>query len=250
MMTPRQNPYTEQSLLMLQQHIEQQTGYAWYAMMDHLMQPALVQKLGKHAAHLVNLYGDASPLELAASPVLLPLPVAGETRNPLLALLLQACNGLPMLSFWASPLPVSQLVQHFARYQDVCLQPDSTIMVLRYADTRIQPSLLRQLTPAQRNEWLAPFTHMLAFDAHAEMHVVTGSQQARQGEGKLSLSPEQWGSMIDDALPDFLFDDIASRMPPTLPADLYADIQRRLAEARRAGCQDEAAIIAYCLQHD
>lgn len=250
MMTPRQNPYTEQHVEKLLQHLEQHPTAGWYAMMDHLMQADLLQRLGQHKRHVINLYGDACPLSSAASPVLLPLPMKGSALQTLLAQLLLACTGRPMLSFWASPLPVSQLVSHFAHYQDVSLQPDNTVMLLRYADTRVLPSLLRQLSPVQRQEWLAPFTQILSFDAEAVMHLTTGSQLGRIGQGKLSLKPEQWEHMLDDALPDCLFDDIAGQLPAALPATIYSVIRQRLAAARQAGCQDDSSLIDYCLQHD
>ncbi|MFC3531101.1 DUF4123 domain-containing protein [Vogesella facilis] len=246
MITPRLNPHDHTVLPALRQCLSSTEGVQWYALIDHLFVPKLGRKLRGKTAEWVNLYQSLSGGEEQASPLLLPLPQPSPALETQLALLLKTCNGMPMLSFWASNLSAPALTEHFERYSDVRLQPDDNVMMLRYADTRTLGSLLHHLDDEQRAEWLAPFSQVLYFDALSGLQQITGESSLRIGKGKLSLTPSQWSAMLDASLPEFLFDEFAMRMPTASPASVYTAIHSKLAEAKQLGLQDEDEQLCYC----
>lgn len=248
MISPRQNPYTDDTLAQLLLHCPVADGIQWYALLDHAFLPRLSAKLDRMGRGWVSTYASVSGSETEISPILLPLPADQAELAVCLRRLLALCDGLPMLSFWASHLPLPVVVSHFENYFDVILLPDKTAMVLRYADVRTLAYLLRHMDANQKQEFLAPFEFVLSFDAAAKVVTLLGSALGRIGEGKLQLAEPQWTAMLDDALADWLFDDFAAAYPAdTPPGQIYSQLQKKLEEARASGLQSEEEITDYCL---
>lgn len=209
-----------------------------------------------------TLYDDTRLAGLkAVAPHLLRLPDKTERQAPWLKELAEACGGKPMLSLLYSAIPAQALVAHIRPYL-LARTEDSLEWPVRWADTRVMPTLLATMTPAEREHFLAPLHAWLYIDR-------TGEMLDWQGEGSSNPAPAdfdcwplddgRFSRLVSEAEADAVIGALHDTQPDLFntrePDANHACIKRHLAIASRngiegAGQRRHLAMLALALKDD
>jgi Domain of unknown function (DUF4123) len=239
-------PHTAQ-VLMEWLELSLNTENHLYALLDHSFDSKLIRNMKDHISYAA-LYQDQGG-EVEISPLLCVLDTQSELQAQI-ELLLQITAGQPMLSFWLSSLNREAVFSHFANYFDVTLLPEKISMVLRYADTRILPSLLATLSPEQSAMFLRPFVQLVYFDRAAKPVFVNGGHQPQIADKPLILDELQFNQMMDHSLPDQILQQIHhDKLQALLPEQVslaYAWVSNECVAARVEGLSEFAEVSSYC----
>ncbi|SUX53563.1 DUF4123 domain-containing protein [Chromobacterium vaccinii] len=222
-------------------------GSQCYALLDHSFLPdqAISRKLNPllpWRALYEELGGDED-----ISPLLCQLDAVGsDLWQRQISTLLEISNGQPMLSLWHSPLDFESISQHFASYADVKLLPEKLVYLLRYADTRALPSLIRALDDKQRSQFLGPFERLTYFDRAGGILSITNSPTGQINREALMLDAAQFARMWNDSLPDQILSQL--NMPEghpwheTSPAKRYKQLRQLCRQAEQQGLAESTEI--------
>ncbi|MEJ2795855.1 DUF4123 domain-containing protein [Iodobacter sp. LRB] len=222
-----------------------------YALLDHSFDPRLLKKMRDRIVW-TSLYQDHGA-EADVSPLLCVLNSENEAElMEQIKLLLKITNGQPMLSFYLSTLDREAIFSHFDYYFDVSILPEKLSYILRYADTRILPNLLAQLSPEQKAAFLSPFSSVVYFDRAAQIIQLEGGGQTKITNQALVLTEVQFISMMDKALPDQILQNIQllglQSLLPIEPSKAYAQIRELCDIALAQGSSDDE-ILSFCVEH-
>lgn len=111
----------------------------------------LIRKLHLPSRILYDLSDAPSPELQSVSPTLIPLTQASAAAW---RKILQATDGVPMLSVIATPESLDELA---CRLHPWCVvKADGIPSVLRFPDTRLLPSVVKALTPEQHGAFFGP----------------------------------------------------------------------------------------------
>jgi len=130
------------------------------ALVDHLFlyeQSDIFSRWPGEKPSVFNLYDHLSGGEERISPLLIPLPSAPDDQLSVILYLLKRCNTYPMLSIMTSTLEPQEIAPHLASLTSILLPPDLAPSLLRFADTRVVPTLHRLLDPTQRSQLFGLF---------------------------------------------------------------------------------------------
>lgn len=242
--------YPQQTLQTLMQWLEPSLNKEnhLYALLDHSFDPKLLRKMKDHISYAA-LYQDQGG-DVEVSPLLCMLEMQSELQAQI-ELLLQITARQPMLSFWLSPLDKEAIFSHFANYFDVTLLPEKISMILRYADTRILPSLLATFSSEQNAMFLSPFVQLAYFDRTAKPVFVNGARQTQIADKPLILNELQFNQMMDHSLPDQILQQFyRNKLHALLPEQAslaYAWVSNECVAAREEGLFEYAEVAAYCM---
>ncbi|MFC7421001.1 DUF4123 domain-containing protein [Iodobacter arcticus] len=222
-----------------------------YALLDHSFDPRLLKKM-RNRIIWTSLYQDHGA-ETDVSPLLCELNSEDQiTFNEQIELLLKITNGQPMLSFYLSTLDREAIFSHFDQYFDVTILPEKLSYILRYADTRILPNLLAQLSPEQKAAFLSPFSSVVYFDRAAQIVQLEGGGQTQITNQALVLTEAQFIKMMDWALPDQILQNIQllglQSLLPIEPSKAYAQISELCDIALIQGSRDDE-ILSFCVEY-
>jgi hypothetical protein len=241
--------YSQQTAQVLMQWLEPSlnTENQLYALLDHSFDPKLLRKMQDRISYAALYQDQGGDVEI--SPLLCMLDTQSELQAQI-ELLLQITAGQPMLSFWLSPLDREAIFSHFANYFDVTLLPEKISMVLRYADTRILPSLLSTFSPEQSAMFVSPFVQLAYFDRAAKPVFVNGGHQQQIADKPLILNELQFNQMMDHSLPDQVLQQIyRDKLQALLPEQAslaYAQVSNECVAARAEGLFEFAEVSSYC----
>ena len=224
-----------------------------YALLDHSFLPG--QAIGRKLNPLLPwraLYAELGGDE-DISPLLCQLDAAGtDPWRRQISTLLEISNGQPMLSLWHSPLDFESISRHFASYADVKLLPEKLVYLLRYADTRALPSLIRTLDNEQRSQFLGPFAQLTYFDRAGRIISIPNTPTGQTNRETLTLDAAQFAQMWNDSLPDQILSQLD--MPDghlwheTRPAKRYEQLVQLCRQAEQQGLTESTEIQAFCKQ--
>lgn len=227
-----------------------------YALIDCAFNEKFIRqcKTRHPSLYAASLYTGSELDELQdVSPVLVQLPLDESTRSAWLETLLQRADGLPMLSFLASPIDTNDLASSFAPFLKSETE-DGQRYLLRFADTRILPKLIAVLDDLQ---WslLPPIAHWWSIDRMGvlkELQLPRSSHnEATEHTTRLKLSNLQFAALLDAAEADAIIEQLLLVVPEHCsafrPGDLYNFIAQQLEYARRFGIESTPDLVAYCV---
>ena len=127
-----------------------------HALLDGVADEPLIARYRQYNPAGLSLYDDTALQAYGtAAPHLFPVPTGPGLPLWWLTPLVANCSGKAMLSIIASPLDGTALRRHLRPYL-ICISDDSTTWHLRWADTRVLPALLDNLTTPRREHLLSP----------------------------------------------------------------------------------------------
>lgn len=216
--------------------IETAPDFHWFALVDGVFDYG--RKPFAAPVQSYPLYGRDSALHelLPASPYLLPLVryATADVRGMVKALGMH-CQGRPMLSFLASWQPAERLVQLW----QPCLQPtvaeDGSRYLLRFADTRVLPSLPVAMNSAAWSQLAAPLLRWCYIDRAGELKILwfseTPAEPTSYPSEQLVLPQGDIDRMVDAAMPDAIMDFLDRESPDILPHAGKAEGYRLVVQA-------------------
>ena len=203
--------------------VEQMAGqpdFFWGALVD----VAFDEATGSARLKLddINCYaGDDRLRDLeSVAPWLIPLDVY-EQGQECLAQLLAHCNGRPMFSLLASEKPLNRLASIWHPLHWVHTT-EGKPMLLRFADTRVLPTLPGILTPPQWAALTRPLAHWLYIDRDGRAVTVELPAPDSPAAARIEFTDEQLTAMIAACEPDAAFDLVMQHTPGLIPSDAPA----------------------------
>lgn len=224
------------------------------ALIDHSLAPgiALLDAWPGGRPAAFNLFYHLSGAEERVSPLLVELPTSPEGRRQAIAYLLKQCNGQPMFSILSSPLTFTQLVAHLAHFTRIRLPPDEQEYLLRFADTRVVPTVVHGLAPAQRSQMFRPIHFWLYLDREAKWTGILGEGTTDIAGGPLlTLSEAQLDAFERATMPDNFIAQLREEFPDfaaTEPLAQYRLVCHWISQAYEAagGRAEPGECLAYC----
>lgn len=226
------------------------------ALIDHSLAPeiALLDTWPGGRPDAFNLLHQLSCAEERVSPLLVELPASQEGRHQVIAYLLKQCNGRPMFSILASPLTFAQLAAHLVHFTQIRLPPDDQEYLLRFADTRIVPTLVEVLSPAQSSRMFGPIYFWRYLDREAKWTGIPSSDTMNIADGSLlRLTEAQLDAFERATMPDMFIAQLCQEFPefaatqPSARHRLVIHWIRRADEAA-GGRAEPSACLAYCME--
>jgi len=174
--------------------------------------PSLLQPLAELAGDVRHLYQGLYAGERLerVDPWLMEIPL--EQADKLLALC-RLCAGQPALAFIVTTTPGAALLQHL-RQQLEARDPDGTLYILRWTDTRCLPALHGCFDEPQRIRLLKHIQVWMYFDREGEPRQITrpaALDSSREEPAPYRLSAEQTHALHQAMRPDALLALIADR---------------------------------------
>lgn len=164
----------------------------------------------------VNLY-DRPALEglISAAPRLIPLP-RDDGARALLRRGLRHCSGRPMLSVISSRLSLQELQTYWEPVHWISTE-DGQELLLRFADTRVLPTMPRILRANQWRTLAEPLAQWIYVDrngrpAHCEKALLVEDSQR-----PILLTNDQVGAFISAAQPDAMVNYMQEHLSDALP---------------------------------
>lgn len=208
------------------------------------------------------LYDDTRLAGLkVVAPHLLRLPDESEKQLTWLNELTASCSGKPMLSLLCSTVPAQTLMAHFRPYL-LARTEDSLEWPVRWADTRVLPTLIAALTPAERIHFMAPIHSWLCIER-------SGGVLEWPGEGLPNPAPAdfdcwllddaRFSDLVAEAEADGIIGALHDTQPDLFdlqePAANHASVKKHLAIASQfgiesAGSRRHFAMLALMLNDD
>lgn len=227
------------------------------ALIDHSLAPtiALLDAWPGGRPGAFNLLYHLSGAEERVSPILVELPASLEGRRQAIAYLLKQCNGHPMFSILASPLTFTQLAAHLAHFTQILLPPDGQEYLLRFADTRIVPTLVQALAPMQRRQMFGPIHFWIYLDREAKWTGILSEGTADIADGPLlALTEAQLDAFERATMPDGFIAQLCEEFPEfaeTQPSARYRLVCHWINQADEAagGRAEPGARLAYCKEN-
>lgn len=206
-----------------------------------------------------TLYDDSRLSGLkAVAPHLLRLPEESEKQLTWLNELAASCGGKPMFSLLCSAIPAEALIAHFRHYL-LARTEDSLEWPVRWADTRVLPTLIAALTPSERNHFMAPIHTWSCLGRTGEMLEWTGNGSPNPAPADFDCWPlddERFSHLVAEAEADALIRKLHETQPDLFdgwePALVHASVKKSLALANRysleaAGSRQHFAMLALLL---
>lgn len=211
-----------------------------YALIDGCFDESLLSSFPWRRSVACSLYaGTRLEGMKLASPHWLRLEENPEKQLVWLKNLVEACAGKPMLSIIASALAADTLSAHFKPYLLAETQ-DSMQWPVRWADTRVQPSLMAVMAPTVRKHFLSPIHGWLTGNRQGELVQWRGTGDPitePPGFDCWPLDEQCFGNLLCEAETDAVIGQIYDRRPDLLvegsPADIHARVARQLEIATR-----------------
>lgn len=210
----------------------------FYALVDCAFDESIVKRSAKTG---IAVYAGTSLAELGdVSPRVVALECEPSAREAQLRWLIRSCADMPMLSFIASPLSAAELASGLAGLV-LARTPDGLEWPLRFADTRVLPSLLRTLDARQQHAHLPPLGHWWWPDRAGQLQVFRPSTAplGSAGAGALALSEQQFAQMVADSEADTLLAQLYEARPELVrlhsPQDNHALVDQAVRLAQQRG---------------
>lgn len=175
-----------------------------------------LEGFGEVAPHLISIHGSA------------------HEREKQIKQLLRLTRGTSALSWLRSAYPLRALQMLFGYLAKAQVRGRARPIHLRFADTRILPSLLQTLSPSQQCRvvdivegwrWFDRYGHFYGqFVQHDAVAAV-----AMDSEAYLHLSMEQFDQLLTDAEADGVFYKLTLKRPELVPPQHRAAFRQRLA---------------------
>lgn len=170
------------------------------------------------------------------APHLIAIHESAHEREKQITQLLRLTGGTSALSWLRSDYPMQALQMLFGYLAKAQVQGRAQPIHLRFADTRILPSLLQTLSPSQQRRVVDIVQHWRWFDRYGHFHgqlVQHDSVPAvpMDSEGYLHLSTEQFDQLLKDAEADGVFYKLTLKRPELVPQQQRAAFRQRLAAA-------------------
>lgn len=224
------------------------------ALIDHSLAPAiaLLDAWPGGRPGAFNLLNHLSGAEERVSPLLVELPTNPEGRRRAIAYLLKQCNGRPMFSILASPLSFTQLVAHLAHFTQIRLPPDEQEYLLRFADTRIVPTVVQVLSPAQRSQMFGPIHFWLYLDREAKWTgILSEGTTDIASDSLLTLSEAQLDAFERATMPNNFIAQLCEEFPEfaaTQPSARHRLVSHWISQADEAagGRAESGECLATC----
>lgn len=223
-------------------------------LIDHSLAPAiaLLDAWPNGRPGAFNLLHQLGGVEERVSPLLVELPASPEGRHQVIAYLLKQCNGRPMFSILVSPLTFTQLAAHLAHFTQIRLPSDDQKYLLRFADTRIVPTLVQVLSPAQRSQMFEPIHLWFYLDREAKWTGILGERTTAIADSPfLTLTQAQLDAFERATMPDNFIALLCEEFPEfatTQPSARHRLISHWISRADEAagGRAEPGACLAYC----
>lgn len=261
------NPWptgTPECLLASLQNLRDRTqvpGYA-YILLDASFDQALPTNFPWRRHVECTLYDDTRLAGLrAVAPMLLGLPDEPEKQATWLSELAEVCCAKPMLSLIYSAIPARALAKHYRPYLLV-RTADSLEWPVRWADTRILPTLLASMTLAERKHFLAPLHAWLYVDRTGAICDWRGEASTNPETAQFDcwpLNDARFSQLVGDAEADAVIAALHDTQPDLFdrqePAAVHACVDKHLAIASQngvegAGPRRHFAMLALTLKED
>lgn len=217
-------------------------------LLDGALNPDILKLLRRHQLPWFSVFAQGQSGDktlLKASPLLLPCP---DTGSPALRQLLEACNGLPMVSIWVTPERVEQLGE---RLHPWCVvKADDQYFNLRFPDTRRLPDIAAVLTPEQSAQLFGPASHCVYLGRDGQWQVLRHDGQNAAPAPKVELDAPQTLALIRAAEADETLHLLRrnSQLPDCTPQIQYQCLHETLNQADRAHIQAPDARYTLCQQ--
>jgi hypothetical protein len=170
----------------------------------------------KGAASDLNLYACDSLSGLSSvAPRLIALS-SDEAGRTQLRRALWHCSRKPMLSVIASRIPLAELKRRWEPLHWIRTE-DGQRLLLRFADTRVLPSLARVLLPEQWAGLCGALQHWLYVDREGQPAACEPASTAIEPSTALELSSTQLNALMAASEPDTLYDYFQEKLPEMLP---------------------------------
>lgn len=248
------NAYPENLATTLTKHYGQLCGSesSLYAVIDHSFDPTLLTKL-RGEIDWISIYSERGNPDVEICPLLCTIDTKNEfSLLQQLRLVLNATSEQPMLSFWVSVHDRKYILSHFDHYFDVNIEPEKLSYILRYADTRILPSLIEHFTSEQKAHFLRPFAEVIYFDRSAQPVHVRPTDQPQHPQQSIVLNEKQFAALLDASLPDQIWQQYRrlslSDQLPVLASDAYSLILQHCQQAEKLGFVGFAEVMTYSLE--
>jgi Domain of unknown function (DUF4123) len=227
-----------------------------YLLIDGSVDPSLRQKIDRivppEARALVFAgHAGAGDDTLALSPLLVNVRalVVHQTAHQSVDRIGKICrlaSGLPVLSVLESSASLSEIAAHLRVY--VTTSCADSGFVLRFADTRVLPNLVRAMTSEQRDGFLGATSSWTYVSRSGEL-LRLPCPSLNVPAQPLELSDEQFIQVLDASEPDTILDRLCragTSCAKLAPSKQYEEVRRLLAEANQAGVQAEADRVVWC----
>lgn len=227
------------------------------ALIDHSLVPAiaLLNAWPGGRPGAFNLLNHLSGAEERVSPLLVELPTSPEGQRQTIAYLLKQGNGRPMFSILASPLTFTQLAAHLAHFTQIRLPPDEQEYLLRFADTRIVPTVVQVLSPAQRSQMFGPIHFWLYLDREAKWTGISSEGTTNIADGPLlTLTQAQLDAFERATMPDNFIAQLCEEFPgfaATQASARHRLVSHWISQANEAagGRAEPGECLAYCKEN-
>lgn len=195
------------------------------------------------------------------APHLLDLPDEPEKQLPRLQQLVETCTGKPMLSMLLSAIPANELRAHFEPYL-LARTKDSMEWPVRWADTRVLPSLIAALTHEERRHLRSPLHVWMSIDRQGEVMEWQGDGNPQPEPADFDCWPldeARFGKLLDDAEADAVLSELDDTQSDLFagrsPAETHACAHRHLIIASQhniagAGARRHFTMLALSLRGD
>jgi hypothetical protein len=209
---------------------DQASGQHWFAVLDLAFDEGQPRTPALGASAALYATGKWRAL-LAASPMFYELPWReADTLSKALAQLGRYVCDRPMLSFMRSPLSLADLVARMREVIEVETS-DGEPFVLRWADTRVSPTLAHALS---RDHWARLCQPLTAW------HIVDRSGQVRElampeepqlppssevpEAPRMRLNDDELAALLTFGEPDAFISLLVDEFPELLPKENHADL--------------------------
>lgn len=206
-----------------------------YVLIDGAFDESLLSTLPWRRSVACSLYAGTrlEGLKLVA-PHLLRLEEKPEKQLVWLKNLVEACAGKPMLSILASALSADRLSAYFKPYL-LARTEDSLEWPVRWADTRVLPSLLAAMTLAEHQHFLSPIHAWFSSNRQGQLVQWFGAGNPASELADFecwSVNESCFSRLLGDAEADAVIGQIDDRRPDLLvdgkPADIHVRVARQL----------------------
>lgn len=231
-----------------------------YALVDFAFDEKFAKGLRRnYAGRLCEIYAGTRFSELCdLSPCLIAVDCTGDGDRAL-AYLLEGCSGKPMLSFMTSPLALDELAGHL-RHVVEARTDDDLRWPIRFADTRIIPSILEVLAPDQRSALLHPIDGWWIVNRQGEIDAlpadISDFGTAQWAERGLALSDSQFSRLVANSEADAMINTLSMAAPEALadkkPAEVFSTVRRHCLLADQyglTGSEDRLRLALLALTH-
>lgn len=230
------------AVLRLLREQQQERPMHCYALIDGCFDESLLSSSPWRRSVICSLYAGTrlEGMKLAA-PHWLRLEETIEKQLVWLKNLVEACAGKPMLSIMASALSADALSAHFKPYLLAETQ-DSMQWPVRWADTRVQPSLMAVMAPAVRKHFLSPLCAWMSADRQGDMLCWQGDGDPNPRQANFEYWPLDDASFVKlveeaetDAVLSKIYDVRADLLKNHSPAECHSRVSKSLAIASANG---------------